>query len=162
MDRATDGTFWIGTDNGLARWDGSGWLVYDNGNLPVLTGQILTVVQADTAGTAWFTQNWLHWFDGAQWITYDTSNSPLQEWQARRLYKAMDGKLVVGCSSGDLFFFDGSNWTVINPADAGLNSALVQSGQPSMITDLPASTGQVGRFLRIPWVWVPERIRMWR
>ena len=132
IDRAADGTFWIGTDNGLAVWNGVTWTIYDQQNAPILNGQIIAAVLADTAGSGWVAQEWLHWYDGIQWTTFDTTNSPLQPWQARRLYKALDGQLVVGCSSGDLFFYNGSNWNVINPADSGFNSSLVQAiGQAS-------------------------------
>ena len=127
MDRAADGTFWIGTDNGLAVWNGVTWTIYDQQNAPILNGQIIAAVLTDTAGSGWVAQEWLHWYDGINGRHSTRPTRPCSPGRARRLYKTLDGQLVVGCSSGDLFFYNGSNWNVINPADSGFNSSLVQS-----------------------------------
>ena len=48
-----DGYLWIGTYNGLARFDGVRFVCYDSGNTPELADSLVTSLFEDKNGTLW-------------------------------------------------------------------------------------------------------------
>lgn len=117
----TNGTVWIGTDYGLASFDGTSWTVYNtlNSGLPdnairslVVDGNILWV------GT--FTGG-LARYDGSNWTVFNTFNSDLPDDFVRSLSIDNNGKLWVG-TIGGLGVYDGSTWTTYNTSNTPLMS----------------------------------------
>ncbi len=51
--QAHDGYLWIGTYNGLARFDGVRFVCYDSGNTPELADSVVTSLFEDKDGTIW-------------------------------------------------------------------------------------------------------------
>src|SRR5947209_6471099 len=48
-----DGYLWLGTESGLARFDGLRFTVYDKGSTSGLTGNLITSLLVDHQGTLW-------------------------------------------------------------------------------------------------------------
>lgn len=127
-----NGNLWMGTDYGLAKFDGDKWNFYDtpiddyyyddvlaiDGNENVWTGARAYVYnqQQEDGGLAKF--------DGVRWRVFNTSNSPLTSNDVTALVSDGKGNLWVGTHSyeensfphrnigGGLAKFDGTNWTV--------------------------------------------------
>jgi len=115
---------WIGTENGLAKFDGSNWTTYDTNNSG-LPGNIITALAIDN-GNIWIGTNGdgLAMFDGSNWTTYDTSHFYLLNYTISCLL--VDGdEIWFGTStySGEgvgLGMFDGADWAVYNARNSGL------------------------------------------
>jgi hypothetical protein len=88
---------WIGTQNGLYKFDGTNWTNY-NSSISGLLNNFVTSVLVDTAGVVWTgsydpqltAQNpgGLNSFNGSTWVQYQPTNSGIQEKIIDRL--AMD------------------------------------------------------------------------
>jgi hypothetical protein len=66
---------WIGTDNGLARFNGispAGWIVYNSKNSPIPAGKI-TAITVDGNNIKWigFVAGIISSFDGSKWMIFD-------------------------------------------------------------------------------------------
>jgi hypothetical protein len=113
------GNKWIGTDRGLAKFDGVNWTVYNASNSGLPTNWIYAIA-VDPQGNKWIgTYSGLVKFDGVRWTVYNTSNSGLpSDWV---LAIAIDGQgnKWIG-TSGGLAKFDGVNWTVYETSNSGL------------------------------------------
>lgn len=117
---------WIGTDNGLAMYDGSNWTIYNDTNSG-LPGNIVRCIAIDGQGDKWIgTTNGLAKFDGSNWTVYQPGNSDLPD----NLIKAIDfdsyGDVWVGTTSG-IGRFDGTNWYVYSSNDSSHNSQILTS-----------------------------------
>src|SRR5262245_52079585 len=53
MVRTRDGFFWFGTEEGLVRFDGAAFRVYDTSNTPALRHNSIWALLADRRGTLW-------------------------------------------------------------------------------------------------------------
>lgn len=51
--QTADGYLWLGTESGLARFDGLRFTVYDKSSAPGLTGNFITCLLVDDEGTLW-------------------------------------------------------------------------------------------------------------
>ena len=96
LAQTPDGFLWIGTTQGLLRFDGSSFTIFDNQNVKGLTNNTIRSLAVDPAG---------HLLVGAEWCGYGTlvngvytrSNFPDDHWNASRyLHSSPDGSLWVG------------------------------------------------------------------
>ncbi len=71
---------WIGTREGLAKFDGTNWTVYNTSNSG-LPGNYVIPIVIDGSGNKWVGtwDNGLAKFDGTNWTVYKTSNSDLPD-----------------------------------------------------------------------------------
>ena len=118
----SSGTKWIGTNDGVASFDGTNWTVYNtsNSDLPYNSVESIAI---DTNGNIWF-GNWgsgsgLTSFDGTYWTVYDTSNSDLPSNHVSSIAIETDGTKWIGTNDG-LASFDGTNWIVYDTSNSDL------------------------------------------
>ncbi|MFM7078774.1 MAG: two-component regulator propeller domain-containing protein [Bacteroidota bacterium] len=116
-----NGTVWVGTDFGLAAFDGASWSVYNtlNSGLPDNSIRSL-VVDGSTLWVGTFIGG-LARYDGNSWTVFNTFNSDLPDDFVRSLSLDSNGKLWVG-TIGGLGVYDGSVWTIYNTSNTPLLS----------------------------------------
>jgi hypothetical protein len=114
------GNKWIGTNGGLAKFDGVTWTVYNvkNSGLPY---NMVWSIAIDGNGSKWIGTfgGGLAKFDGAAWTVYNDTNSGLPDKYVMPM--AIDGSenLWIGTYLGGLAVFSGGNTTVnMNPGVA--------------------------------------------
>lgn len=69
MVAATDGTVWVGTQDGAAHFDGSSWTLYTLDAQAEAAGIYPLAAAADGSVWFWFPTQLLH-FDGSAWLSY--------------------------------------------------------------------------------------------
>jgi ligand-binding sensor domain-containing protein len=116
-----NGDFWVGTDSGLARYDGVNWTIYNslNSGLP---GNDITSLAVDGLGNVWagvFMKGLIK-FDGATWDVYDATGSGLPADDVRSIAVDGFGHKWLATNGGGLAEFDGTNWTVYDTGNSGL------------------------------------------
>ena len=123
----SNGDFWIGTDLGLAFFDGSNWIIYNTENSPLLDNSI-RALEFDADGVLWIgtTQSGIHTFDGVNWNSYNPTNSDLPDFFIRAITRDLTGDMWVGTVEG-LARFNGATWDVWTIAANGLNSNNITS-----------------------------------
>ena len=113
------GNKWIGTDRGLAKFNGTNWTVYNTSNSGLPSDSVLSLA-IDGSGNKWIgTHRGLAKFNGTNWTVYNTSNSGLPGDWVSPLAIDGSGNKWIG-TNGGLAKFDGTNWTVYNPSNSGL------------------------------------------
>jgi len=116
-----EGNKWIGTGDGLAKFDGVSWTVYNTSNSGLPTDYVRTI-EIDGKGNKWIGTDGggLAKFDGVNWTVYNTSNSGLPTDYVRTIEIDGKGNKWIGTGGGGLAKFDGVNWTVYNTSNSGL------------------------------------------
>lgn len=108
-----NGAVWIGTDYGLASYDGGVWTVYNTMNSGIPDNSIRSLlIDGNTIWIGTFTGG-LARFDGTAWIIYNTTNSFIPDDFVRSLARDTAGNIWVG-TIGGLGLFDGTTWTIFN------------------------------------------------
>jgi hypothetical protein len=103
---------WIGTTNGLAKYNGPAFINYDSLNSG-LTDYHFRSLFSD-GNNLWIgTQSGIFLFDGINWVHYSTSNSVLPSDTVNCFAKSGNDTIWVGTNNGLVKFFNGS-FTVIN------------------------------------------------
>lgn len=68
---------WVGTDNGLAIYDGTNWIIYNKTNSGLKSNEILSI-KFDDNGITWIgAYTGLYRFDGTNWIRYNDSQNSI-------------------------------------------------------------------------------------
>ncbi len=113
---------WVGTDFGLASFDGNSWTTYftSTSNIPDNSIRSLAV---DHQNNLWVgtLSGGLAKFDGTNWTVFNTSNSGLPDDFVKCLEVDILNNLWIG-TIGGLAYFDGTNWTVYNIFNSVLGS----------------------------------------
>ena len=119
---ATDatGNKWIGTANGVAKFDGITWTVYNTANSG-LPDDDVRVIKIDAAGNKWIGTygGGVAKFDGTTWTVYHTLNSGLPATFVLSIAIDTANNKWIGTNSG-IAKFDGTNWTIYNNDNSGL------------------------------------------
>lgn len=107
---------WLGTLDGLVKFDGANWQVYNTENSKIVDNMITSLL-LEKGKILWFVSGWnrLIRFDGSIWMVYDSSNSPLSDSNSI-LDMAIDSKnrKWIGFAYHGMAVFDDANWTVYN------------------------------------------------
>jgi ligand-binding sensor domain-containing protein len=117
----TNNIKWIGTNNGLARFDGNQWIVYDTTNAPV-TNNSLNPKALDRNDNLWISiggGGGVAKFDGLNWVIYKSTNSGLISNYISAV--AIDPYNVkwIGTTYG-LAKFNDINWVIYTSTNSGL------------------------------------------
>lgn len=107
------GIVWIGTDYGLASYDGSIWTVYNTMNSGIPDNSIRSLLIDGNIVWVGTFMGGLGRFDGTTWNSYNTTNSFIPDDFVRSLARDTAGNIWVG-TIGGLGLFDGTTWTIFN------------------------------------------------
>ena len=121
-----DGYLWVGTVNGLARFDGVRFTVFDTTTTAAIKQGYIWVLFVDKAGVLWvgtYGGGLTRYQDGI-FTTYGTANGLSNE-MVRAICQSRDGSLWIGTNDGLNRFKDG-RFTVYRKKD-GLSSSYIRS-----------------------------------
>jgi ligand-binding sensor domain-containing protein/signal transduction histidine kinase len=107
-----DGFLWVGTEEGLVRFDGAGFTVYDTSNTPGLRNDCIWALAEDRGGTLWigtYGGGLTRLRDGL--FTALTTKEGLPSDIVRTLYGDRSGALWAGTDGGGLARVDGDKVT---------------------------------------------------
>ena len=120
--KGDDGFLWIGTSNGLVRFDGSEFKAFTAGNTPQIKANITADLFKDASGKIWFSNG------GAGLVIMDqeiferlSEDDGLSINHPSSFAEGADGKMYIGTFGGGLNIFDNNHFSVINKKD-GLSS----------------------------------------
>ncbi len=117
------GNKWLGTFEGLKKFDGTNWTTYSTSN-SAIPGLTVLNVEIDLEGNIWVgTYNGVGKFNGSTWQVYNTGNSTLRNNQVNKILCDSQGRIWVGTQDGLSSFINGT-WTGYDPS----NSTLFYSG----------------------------------
>jgi hypothetical protein len=123
---ADTGSVWIGTADGLARYNGSTWQVYDTANTP-LKSSFITALATDGKGGVWVgTGKGVGWYDGNLWLVFDSSNAPFSNNFVTAIARGPSGVIWIGTEDG-LVQRNDSTWALFNDSTSGFIEHLVRS-----------------------------------
>jgi|GEM_PF-1663067 len=119
-----DTVAWIGTANGLARFDGATWSVYDTTNTPLRDAHI-TALAVDRDGAVWAgtVRGGVVRFDGSIWNVYDTASSALRNNTIHGIAIDSAGRPWVTTDSGMAMFRADGDWDIYTEDNSGIGHA---------------------------------------
>ncbi len=119
-----NGSVWIGTNKGLAKYDGVNWTVYDSLNNGLASNNI-TCLKKSPAGLWCGTRYGISLFNGTTFINYTTANSLLLNDTINCFELDSANALLIGTRRG-LSKFDGATWTNYTPANSNAPLNILQ------------------------------------
>ena len=103
MAQAADGSLWIGTEEGLVRFDGAEFEVRDRGNTPSMDAHNVQALCAEEDGTVWagtYGAGLLRW-DGRAFSRLAAESEPERSRPVRALARGADGCQVLRREQAD-------------------------------------------------------------
>ncbi|MFN8323370.1 MAG: two-component regulator propeller domain-containing protein [Chitinophagales bacterium] len=102
-----NGNLWVGTDEGLAMYDGTNWTITDTSNSNIPGNQIRSIA-FDSLNHLWVgtLQYGLGIYDGTNWIKYTTANSILPDDQVRSIAFDSSNTAWIGTVGGVIHISD--------------------------------------------------------
>ena len=124
----TNNNKWIGTQNGLVKYNGSNWIVYDTSNSPLPVAAI-TSIAVDKLNNLWLGSSYgggLVKFDGVNnWTIYNTTNSGMP---SNYIFVIkIDFNNIKWIGGFGLTKFNDTNWVIYNSTNSGLPHNLVSA-----------------------------------
>ncbi|HPA51077.1 MAG TPA: two-component regulator propeller domain-containing protein [Thermoanaerobaculia bacterium] len=130
MTQAGDGSLWIGTEEGLVRFDGAEFEVRDRGNTPSMDAHNVQALCTDEAGAVWagtYGAGLLRW-DGRAFSRLAAESEPERSRPIRALARGDDGSIWIGTAGGLERLVDDRRTRFA--ADPGLASSAVLAISP--------------------------------
>lgn len=111
---------WIGTTEGIAKFDGVNWTIYDT-SITGLPYPGASSIAIDHSGNKWFSSyGCIAKFDDVTWIIYDTSNSGLPSNSVGGITIDANGNKWIGGLGYGMVKFDDTSWTIYDPINSGI------------------------------------------
>lgn len=155
---APNGEVWVGTNFGLARFDGEDWIVYRSNNSPLSAEPKIADIVIDENSVVWIASGaTLFRFDGVNsWQLFAPGNSPLPSGLMTSLAQDKDGSFWIGYDFGlGVVRFDGFNATQYTTSNSGLATGWIDNiwVDPQGNKWFASSTDPVGlsRFDGVTW-----------
>ncbi|MEM8998413.1 MAG: two-component regulator propeller domain-containing protein, partial [Acidobacteriota bacterium] len=106
-----DGFLWVGTDAGLARFDGRTWRRFDRSTYPTLASDKISALAADRGGYLWVGTHGggLYRYDGVNFLPVSRPNQLGGPWRVTALMQQEEGLLWVGTPQDLLFLPSSAN-----------------------------------------------------
>lgn len=118
MVQTADGYLWFGTFNGLVRFDGVKFTVFDTGNTPELPGSAVVNLHLDRRGRLWVsTLSGLVVHEGAHWRPIGEAATKDGDY-VRSFSERVNGDLLLIFSKGRILEYAGGRFTEL-PAPPG-------------------------------------------
>ncbi len=106
-----DGYLWIGTQEGLARFDGVQFTTFDRRNTPELKSHYILSLLADRVGRLWIgTNNGLVLYEGGKFTRFTAPHAPSDVY-IRHLYMDERNRLWIGTDLGGLNLYQGGKFS---------------------------------------------------
>jgi ligand-binding sensor domain-containing protein len=154
LAQTRDGFVWVGTEAGLARFDGIGFAVFDKTTTPALPGNDIRCLLAAADGSLWVgtSEGLARWSEGT--VTDFTTRDGLSADSIRGLSAGPDGSVVVSTENGDARIADGRVDAVpmdehANPDERPLFSAELADGGRVQATASTVMLPQAGKALTL-------------
>ena len=133
-----DGYLWLATQEGLVRFDGVRFTVFDRTQVEGMENHIIRVLAESRDGTLWIgTEGGLTRYRDGRFDTFTTRDG-LSDGVIRALYEDSAGHLWIGTLGDGVFRYDGTRFTPIAPEPpasdaAALVLSLAESPDGSML-----------------------------
>lgn len=134
------GGIWVGTEVGLAHWDGSSWSTWLAGSSGLPDNAVRALAVEPESGALWVGTflGGLARLESGTWQVWNSGNSPMPDNYVRSLKVEGPGKVWIGTTAG-LLLYDQGDWTLWDI----FNSSLPGNNIPSVDLD-PDGTPWVG------------------
>jgi uncharacterized protein (TIGR02145 family) len=137
------GNKWIGTDDGVSKFDGANWTTYTTKD--GLAGNKVKAIVIDAQGNRWFgTNSGISKFDGTNWTKFFNININTIAIDAQ-------GNLWFGAESG-ISKYDGTNWTTYNTLDGLISDYVTSIAIDTHDNKWFGTQGGISKFDGVNWV----------
>ncbi|MGE5432093.1 MAG: two-component regulator propeller domain-containing protein [Syntrophomonadaceae bacterium] len=111
------GNAWIGTNEGLASFDGKSWTSYEYLSPNSTHPAAISAITAGSQGELWVgtKEDGLYLYDGATFKNFNKSNSGMKSNWVRAVAVDLQGNVWIGTYGGGLLKYDGVNWVQYCP-----------------------------------------------
>lgn len=115
-------TTWVGTNDGLAMFDGLNWIIYKSETSQLPDDHVYDIYKDHQENTWVSTNMGLLKISLNGWEVINTANSQIPTNQVRAVISDQQDNLWVGTWGSGLLKFDGSSWTVYNDQNSAIPS----------------------------------------
>ncbi len=121
--QTADGYIWLGTEEGLARFDGIRFVNFDRQNSG-LSDNFTEALLVDHRGTLWAgTQGGLNRLDGEKFFVYD-SRAGLPHYAVKSLFEDSQGDLWIGTDGGGLIRMKNGRFSVFDKSKGLIDNSV--------------------------------------